>query len=191
MITTKAGNWWLPALKGVLAFILGILIILQPLEALVGIALFIGLLAIMGGVALSVFALANRRSREDWGWLLAEAIFDILIGIAIVVYPAFSAVLLASLLGVWFIVSSIFQLIYYTRYRRRSEQRRAALWNGIITLLLGIVIVINPLSGAVGLTLVIGIAAFIYGALFIYIAFRYREISSDLPPLYNEHSIQP
>lgn len=191
MATTNAGNWWLPAIKGILAFILGLLIIIKPLDALIGIALLIGVITLAGGIALMVYAIANRQRVEDWGWLLAEGLFDVLIGIAILAYPALSVLLLTSLLGVWFIVSGIFQLVYYSRHRRRSEKRQIVLFNGIITLLLGIVIVFNPMGGAIGLTLVIGITAVIYGILLIYIAFRYREMSSKLPPLYNEHSIQP
>lgn len=191
MATSNVGNWWLLALKGLFAIIVGVLIFVRPIEALLGITLFIGIMALLGGVALIAYSISNRKHLEEWGWLLAEGIFDILIGIAIVGYPAFSALLLTSLLGVWFILSGIFQLIYYSRLRRRAANRQVVLVNGIITILLGLVIVINPFGGALGLTLVVGVTAILYGLLQIYTAFRYREIASNIPPLYNEHSIQP
>ena len=192
MATINAGNWWLPAIKGLLATMLGVLMLVRPMSAVLGLALFIGIFTIIGGLSLVIFGLMNREKRKDWGWLLAEGIFDALIGIAILSYPGLSILLLTSLLGVWLILSGIFQFLYYTRRAKvYAKKEPIVLFNSVITFLLGFIIVFNPLGGVVGLTLMIGIAAILYGLLLVYTAFRLRELDSDLPPLYNEHSIQP
>lgn len=109
---------------GVVFIVFGAILVshLHLTIALVG--LFVGITWIAQGLA----ALAggfSRHSREGRGWWVVFGIVSLIAGIVVAVSPVSSLSALAILLGVWFIVMGIFEIIggFMLRHALRTTAR--------------------------------------------------------------------
>jgi len=100
---------WL-GVAGLLFIVLGVVLIrhLHLTRAIIGLIIGItwivqGLAALIGGVAGGV--------REGRGWWIAFGLVSLIAGIVVVSTPASSLTVLAVLLGIWFIVMGIFEIV--------------------------------------------------------------------------------
>jgi len=100
---------WL-GVAGLLFIVLGVVLIrhLHLTRAIIGLVIGItwivqGLAALIGGVAGGV--------REGRGWWIAFGVVSLIAGIVVASTPASSLTVLAVLLGIWFIVMGIFEII--------------------------------------------------------------------------------
>ena len=86
-----AGSWQAAMFLGAATLIIGITWIVQGLAALIG--------GISGGV------------REGRAWWIVFGAASLIAGIAVVAAPASSLNVLATLLGIWFMVMGVFEII--------------------------------------------------------------------------------
>ncbi len=107
---------WL-GITGLMFVVVGVLLIrhLHLTRALVGVIIGItwivqGLTALIGGIAGDV--------REGKAWWIAFGAVSLIAGIVVTVSPASSLTFLAVLLGIWFIIMGIFEIIAGLMLRR-------------------------------------------------------------------------
>jgi len=100
---------WL-GVAGLLFIVIGVILIrhLHLTRALIGLIIGItwivqGLTALIGGISGGV--------REGRGWWIAFGVVSLIAGIVVVVAPASSLNVLAVLLGVWFVIMGVFEII--------------------------------------------------------------------------------
>jgi len=96
-------------------------------------------------------AMAERRST----WLTIEGVLLILLGIFALLSPLFAGIALALTLGILLVVAGAVGLISAFAGRAHSHQGWS-LVSAIIALVVGLLLLVSPLSGAVAITLVIG-----------------------------------
>ncbi len=77
-----------------------------------------GLTALIGGIAGDV--------RERRGWWIAFGAVSLIAGIVVMATPTSSLTVLAALLGVWFIIIGIFEIIGGFMLRRVAGTQQAA-----------------------------------------------------------------
>ncbi|HEU5230225.1 MAG TPA: DUF308 domain-containing protein [Ktedonobacteraceae bacterium] len=104
--------WWHLLLEGIIALIIGLLLVSFPGETTVVLAQLLGLYWLVTGI-LSLVSLFVDRSQ--WGWKLFAGILGILAGIVVVRHPLWSAFLvpftIVIILGVQAIIQGIVELI--------------------------------------------------------------------------------
>ena len=158
---------WAMLLSGVLFLILGIVCWVWPNLALETIALVLGIGFLVAGVATIADYVMARGFFS--GWLLADGILDIVLGVIFVVNPLVSAWALAWLVAVAIIVSGLMQLVSCWRLRRAMD---LAWWlslvTGVITIVLGILMLAVPST----LALWLSIFAIVYGVGLVVFAFK-------------------
>jgi uncharacterized membrane protein HdeD (DUF308 family) len=110
---------WL-GIAGLLFIVLGVVLIrhLHLTRAFIGLTIGIawivqGLSALIGGIAGGV--------REGRGWWIAFGIVSLIAGIVVAATPASSLTFLAVLLGIWFAIMGIFEIIGGFMLRRVSR----------------------------------------------------------------------
>ncbi|MBI1225967.1 MAG: hypothetical protein GC192_12095 [Bacteroidetes bacterium] len=167
-------NWRLLALKGVFILIAGMLAFFFPVGAMETLAIYLAILMGLGGIAMLVFSSRNLGGTLR-GLLILEGIFDIAMALLIVFFPLKSAEIITIMLGVWFIVNGLFQLLNFNYNRKAGLPWKKQFVNGLITFLLGLMISFNPFAGIYSLALIFGIAATFFGVLLISIAFDLRK----------------
>ncbi len=116
---------------------------------------------------------AIAQVREHWGWFLALGIVFIVGGVFAIAAPAFASLAVAIALGWAFIFVGAIQTIHAWRIRGWG----GFIWQliiGLVVLVGGIAMLINPIVAAVTLTLLIGAMFLAKGILQIGFALRYR-----------------
>jgi uncharacterized membrane protein HdeD (DUF308 family) len=111
-------------------------------------------------------------------WLTAIAIFTIVLGIIAIVFPFFATIASTLVFGWVFFVAGIAQIVYAVQSRRAGQ----VIWKlilGLLYLLAGIIVLVNPLQGALALTLVLGITIFVQGIIQVSMAFQLRRVSPN------------
>jgi uncharacterized membrane protein HdeD (DUF308 family) len=76
---------------------------------------------------------------RSWGWLLLLGILSLLLGVALLVWPGKTVVVLATLLGIYLLVSGIFQIVAgFATSGMETGMRALAVVAGIVSVLLGL-----------------------------------------------------
>ncbi len=162
--------WWLVLLDGIIALILGILLLFWTGPTLLVTITFIGVYWLISGIFIlaSVFV-----DRTGWGWKLLSGILAFLAGLFVLAYPLYSALLLPAIfaifIGVWGLVVGAVHLV---------QAFRGGGWGagilGVLSIIFGILILTHPLISAVALVLIVAIFAVVGGIAAIFLAFRLR-----------------
>ena len=147
--------------RGAAALILGLVALLLPGPMLVGLTLVIGGYLLVNGVSALVSAL--KRGVEGRGWLFLEAAVCIYAGLTIFLRPLTSVLSLTFLLGAWAVITGAFQIGEAIVLRRHIHHEGTYLFSGILTVLLGFVILSGPMVGLRTMTAVIGIYGIMFG----------------------------
>jgi uncharacterized membrane protein HdeD (DUF308 family) len=110
---------WL-GIAGLLFIVLGVVLIrhLHLTRAIIG--LLIGITWIVQGLTALISGVAGGV-REGRGWWIAFGVVSLIAGIVVAATPASSLTFLAILLGIWFIVMGIFEIIGGFMLRRASR----------------------------------------------------------------------
>jgi uncharacterized membrane protein HdeD (DUF308 family) len=147
---------------GVLLIILGLFAIVLPFIAGIAITAFIGWLLLFAGIVHLIYSWHSRKA-SGVTWQILIAILYLFVGFYLVFHPARGLVTLTLLLASYFLVEGVIELVLY--FRLRSSHRSGwFLWDGLITLLLGILIWAHwPFSSVWVLGTLIGISLLISG----------------------------
>ena len=183
MRTMLARNWWVLALRGVLAIIFGILASIWPgLTLFVLITLF-GAYALVDGIFAVIAGIASYGRSERWWAVLLEGVAGIILGVMTFLWPGTTALVLVYFIAAWALITGIFELAAAIRLRKEIEGEWMLILSGILSMLFGLFLFVAPGAGALGLTLVIGAYAIMWGILLLILAFRLRSLPRD------EHTI--
>jgi uncharacterized membrane protein HdeD (DUF308 family) len=169
-----ARNWWILAVRGVLALIFGVIALLLPGVTIAALVLLFAAYMLVDGVFAIVSGVRAARRHERWGLLIFEGIADLIAGGIAIVWPLITVVTFIVLLAAWAIVSG--GLMFTAAFRLRLEHGRWLLaFSGFASLIWGILLLIWPVVGAVVLTWWIGAYALVFGAALLFLAFRLRR----------------
>lgn len=154
-------NWgWLLAL-GICLLILGIIALLDSIFVTVISMLFFGWILVIAGIVEGVQAFRHRSGGHLFLHLLNAAL-AIVVGALLLRRPLAGAVVMTLLLAMYFAVAGIFRIV--AALSVRVPGWGWALFNGIVTLILGILIWARwPVSGLWVIGLFIGIDLIIVG----------------------------
>jgi len=180
MIHELARGWGWIALRGALGILFGVVAIASPASAFAAIVLVFGAYAFADGV----FALVAlfRGAPKDHFWVLVfEAVVGIGIGILTIARPAATALALLYYVGIWAILTGIFEVVAAIRLRKEIT---GELWlglGGVLSVLFGIVLFAAPGGAALALTVWIGVYAILFGVTLLMLAFRLRRHAASHP----------
>lgn len=175
LLSLVGRSWWVVLLYGLLAVGFGLIAITRPLSAAAGLAWAIGIMALVEGL-ISLFAVFSGNSGTPRGWALVYALASIGFGALAVINPLVTAKVLVLLLAIWLIMAGVYRIVFAIRVRKQIEGEWLLILSGLLAIVLGAMMVGNPLGGVAVTTLWIGIGSLIYGVLQIVVAFRLRKL---------------
>ncbi len=155
----QLGKHWKGLLvRGIVAIIFGLLAIFIPGIALPILAILFGVFAFVDGIIAFFVGLYAR----SWGFIL-EGLIGILVGLFTLFYTESAILLFLVVIGFWALITGIFEIIAAIELRRHIVDEIWLLMLGIISILFGIVIFVNPLISAIAISVVIGVYAILFG----------------------------
>jgi uncharacterized membrane protein HdeD (DUF308 family) len=180
MLKTLVKNWWLISLRGLVALILGIIMLaMQPVAAAAFLVIFIGAYALVDGIFALVVGVINRPPHRDRGWLIAEGIIGILAGIAILASPLLAGVFIMYFIAFWALFTGLMEIIFAAGQWKQLPDAWLILLNGVFSVVLGTLILVNVAAGAVLIVMMIAIYLVIFGVLLIAMGFSLKGADVD------------
>jgi uncharacterized membrane protein HdeD (DUF308 family) len=180
MFNSMGKSWWLYGLRGVAAIIFGILAFASPGTTVLALILVFGAYSVIDGILAVIVAFQTQKIANWWWIVLLEGLAGILVGIIALVYPALTAGALLLLIAFWATFTGLMEIIAAIRLRREITHEWSLILCGVLSVILGIILVAFPVIGGLGLILAIGFYAIFFGLLMLYLAFKVRGISRRL-----------
>jgi len=118
--------------------------------------------------------LARPRAGAGWGWILGYGVLSVLLGCAAFVWP-FSATLAATLVVGSFFAAAGAVSIGAGVFGRGHEGRGYQVGFGVLSLLVGLTMVFEPVTGALSLTLMVAVWLAVRGVLELAVGVRMRR----------------
>jgi uncharacterized membrane protein HdeD (DUF308 family) len=135
-----------------------------------------GAYAIVDGALALWEAIAGRRSEiaPRW-WLAVVGIAGILAGLMAFAWPGLTALVLLVFIATWAIVIGLLQIWGAIRLRKEIEGEWLLIVSGLLSVVFGIVLLVQPGTGALALVWLIAWFSILVGCLYIVLAFRLRK----------------
>ena len=146
-------NWYMVLIKGIVMILLAILVFNSPGGALLAYALYIGLGLLLTGIVMLFRGISLRKVNTNWGWTVFEGLLDIFLGYVLLANPLVTAAILPFIFGFWAVFYGALLLINSVS---GSENKGMKIVSAILLILIGIMIMHNPL--VVGMTVAIWVA---------------------------------
>jgi len=178
MLNLLARNWWLLALRGLLALIFGLLALIWPAITLRVLVILFGAYALVDGLFRVITALKDSRKR--WGILLLEGVLGIALGILAFIWPDITALALLYLIAAWALVTGILEIMAAVWLRKELKGEWLLGLAGLASVVFGLLLVIWPGSGVLAIVWLIGAYTIVFGVLLIALAFRLRSWGKSL-----------
>ena len=173
-IRDHAPSWWSLALRGLVAVLFGLAALFWPGLVLEVLILFFGAYALVDGTFALVAAFRSSGRGMRRPLLLIEGVIGVLFGILALFWPGLTALALLYIIAFWVILSGIARIVMAIMLRREIENEWSIALSGVLSVILGIVLILLPGAGLLAYTWLIGILALAVGIVLIYYAFRVR-----------------
>ena len=169
-------NSGLTITMGVIVLLMGLLAMGSPLIAGLSIAMVVGVLFIIGGIGQLAFAFKTGSRIFD----IILGVLTVVVGIYMVMNPAAALASLTIFLAAYLIVSGIFEALMAFQIKPANGWGWA-LFNGIISLLLGAMIWNQfPLSGVWAVGILLGVKLFFSGWMLLMFGLAARGMAGEL-----------
>ena len=169
-------NWSAVLLRGVAGIVFGIIALVSPAISLAALVLLFGAYALADGVLAIISAVRRRTAGERTSIVVFEGILGVVVGIGTFLWPGITALALLFLIATWAIVTGVLEIAAAIRLRRVIRGEWLLALGGIASVGLGVLLLLFPGAGALGVVLWIGAYAAVSGILLVALAFRLRAL---------------
>jgi uncharacterized membrane protein HdeD (DUF308 family) len=186
MLETLSRYWWAVAVRGAAAVVFGLAALVWPgITLFVLVALF-GAFALVDGAVTLGTALIRNRDRPDSrgssrGWLLAQGVAGILIGMLTFAWPDVTAVALLWLIAAWAVATGVLEILTAVRLRRELRHEWLLALSGALSVVFGILLIAWPAAGALAVVTIIGIYGIVFGVSLVALGIRMRRVRAGQP----------
>ena len=172
-------HWLLFVVEGIVLVVLGLLAVLLPPLATLGVTIFLGWLFLVSG-AVGLIATFWVRQAPGFWWSLLSAVLAVAVGLVLLASPVSGAVSLTLVLIVFFVVEGVASVMYALDHRQQLSGRWGwMLFSGVIDLILAAMILIGlPGTAAWALGLLVGINMIFGGSALIAMGLHARNSST-------------
>jgi uncharacterized membrane protein HdeD (DUF308 family) len=173
MLHALCKNWWLILLRGIAAIVFGVLTFIWPGITLLTLVLFYGAFALVDGVLAIAAAVMGGTPAPRW-WLAIIGLLGIAVGILTFAWPGVTALVLLLFIAGWAIATGVLQIVGAIKLRKEIDNEWLLIAGGALSVLFGLILVVQPGTGALTLLYVIGAYAILYGILLVFLSLRLR-----------------
>jgi len=175
-----ARNWWVLALRGGLAILFGVLVIVWPFLAWLMVLASFAVYALLDGI-FAIAAALTGRGQAPWWALMLEGVVGISAGVLTLFWPAVTEVALLFFIAFWAIATGVFEIVAAIRLRREIADEGFLAVSGVLSVLFGIALLAWPGAGALALAWLIAAYALSFGMLMLILAFQLRKFARHAP----------
>lgn len=180
-LATHLGRHWIwLLLRGLLAVVFGVLAFRHPIAAGLSLALLWGAWALAEGVVLLVTAWQARGSGRSIWPLVAMGLLGVAAGVLTLLVPAATATALLAMIAAWSLATGVLTIITAVRIRKEIEGEWLLGLSGLLSVIFGVAVLVNPAAGGVTIVWLIAAWAVLIGILLIFFAVRMRGLARQI-----------
>src|SRR6267142_1366272 len=131
-------------------------------------------LLLLRGIALIAAFSSGPKPLPTW-WLVVVGLLSIAAGVVTFMMPGITAILLVLFMGAWALVHGIFEIIGAIQLRKEIDNEWMLILSGVVSVLFGLIVLIAPGAGALGLIWAIAAYSIVFGITFIALALRLKS----------------
>ena len=178
MLSVLSRNWWATVMRGVIAIAIGIFAWARPDIFWASLVLVFGVYAVVDGVFAIVAAISGQNS--DRVFLLLEGILGIGAGIIVFLYPDRAGTAIVLVIGLWAAVTGVLEVLAAICLRREIAGEWLLAFGGLLSVVLGTVLIARPQFGQVTTSYVLGTYGIVFGGVLVLLGFRLRRLESGV-----------
>lgn len=163
-------QWSSVFLRGVLAILFGIVAVFWPGLGLQILVLVFGAYALVDGIFAFLVGISYKSVA-----LTLEGLVGVIIGLLIFFYTLQAAAIFVLLVGIWAVATGIFEVIAGLELRKHIGDEIFLLFVGIVSIIFGFFVFVNPIAAGLALTWVIGVYALLFGSLLVALSIRLKN----------------
>ena len=156
-----SGEWWL-ILAGLASVAFGVILLARPAA---------GALAVLSLIA----AFSGGEKPVPTWWLIVVGLAGIAAGIVTFLWPGLTAIVLVYFIGGWAIAHGVFEIIGAIKLRKEIEGEWWLILAGLLSVVFGLIILVAPGAGALGLIWMIAAYSIAFGVILVALSFRLRS----------------
>jgi uncharacterized membrane protein HdeD (DUF308 family) len=169
-------NWWMLALRGVAAIAFGILAFIWPGITLLSLVFLFGAYALVNGVLSLIAAFKAPKGTGNKGSLIFLGLLSIIAGLLTFFIPGITALGLVVLIAAWALVNGVTEIVAAIKLRKVITGEWLLILAGLLSIVLGILLLLQPGVGALALVFWIGAWAIVMGVLLMILAFKIKGL---------------
>jgi uncharacterized membrane protein HdeD (DUF308 family) len=184
VIRPYVGSWKSLAVHGVAAVLFGLATLVWPDVTLWALVVLWGAFALVDGTT-ALWAAITDRLLLHRGWVGFWGVTGIAAGIVTFAWPEMTALALLWVIAIWSLLVGGSRIALAITSREALASPWTVALGGVLLVVLGVLLVVDPASGALGITWAIGWLALFYGGAELWLAsvvrHETREVASSRP----------
>lgn len=168
--------WSSLLIRGIIAILFGIIAFAAPSLALQFLVLLFGAFALVDGIV----AFFLGMSAKSFAFMF-EGIVGVLVGIYIFFFTAQALVIFLLLIAIWAIATGILEIAAGISIRKHLADEIFLLVVGVLSVIFGVWIFVQPAISALAIAYVIGIYALVFGIFLVLLAFKLKGLAHHAP----------
>ena len=180
MLIAASRYWWIAIVRGVFAILFGIFAFMRPDITLAALVLYFGAWALVTGI-LGVFEFFFAYKKHESRILqLVAGLLSIALGLMTFARPDVTALVLIIYIAVWAFMQGLFEIAAAVKLYGLVPGAWMLMLSGIASVIFSLIILWNPLPGALALLWIIAAYAIIFGFLAIGFGIHMRRVAKQL-----------
>jgi uncharacterized membrane protein HdeD (DUF308 family) len=181
MVQMLAKYWWMFVLRGLLSILFGVIAFMYPSSTLASLILFFGVWMIVDGAFSVGSALFGKSVVDDWVLQLLFGILSIFLGAMVLSAPGVTTMVLVVYAAVWFMIRGVGDIVFAIKLRKVIPNEFLMVLGGFLSVLVGFMLLWNPVSGVLALLWLIALYAIIFGIMAMALGIKFRSMRQIQP----------
>jgi uncharacterized membrane protein HdeD (DUF308 family) len=179
MMRPYVGSWKRLAVHGVAAVLFGLGTLVWPGITLWTLVLLWGAFAFVDGITALSAAIADPLLLHR-GWVAFSGVTGIVAGIVTFFWPSMTALALLVVIATWALLVGGSRIAFAISMRKQLSGTWSIALGGALLALLGVILLVSPGAGAIGITWAIGWLVFLFGTVELGVASVVRHETHEL-----------
>lgn len=163
-------------IRGITLLVIGFMVMLYTDEDIKKLTIIPGLVATTAGIVQAAFAYWVRKKLQQWHWYFAGGLGVMALGIVLWLNPGMLIKILTVGLGLWFLYQAALDFMAMNPWRKTHNP---SWWSlamlGTIEVLLGLMLMLDPLGDSLRDTAFIGICMVFGGLMAFFVRFQLKR----------------
>ena len=171
-------KWWVGLIQGIILIILSIYIFNNPLDALKGISVWIGILILFTGLVGIISWMAADRDKKEYSSLL-WSFLTIVFGIILLLNLFTTTRVVEILFGLWMVFLGLHFIEDGLVFKKHQPFRWATVIAGVLCIIAAVVLIFD-LGTGIGVSLFIGVQILLAGIALVIVSFARKELVNKI-----------